>query len=217
MLGQEAVEKDSIFIDRNYREDQFYFAVTYNLLGKKPKELKQSGFSTGVHFGIIRDMPLNERRNKAIGVGLGLSVNSYNQNMLINEIQNDFSYEIINEKELTIKRNKFTTYLVEVPLEFRWRTSTAKDYKFWRIYTGLKFGYVFYNQSKFIGSIPDIKIRNIDDFNAFQYGLTLSAGYSTWNFNIYYGLNSIFKESAQLNEAAIDFNSIKIGLIFYIL
>jgi hypothetical protein len=31
---------------------------------------------------------------------------------------------------------KFTQLLVEVPLEFRWRSSTFESYKFWRIYGG---------------------------------------------------------------------------------
>lgn len=218
MFAQEPKGVDTSFVDNKYKEDQFYFSVTYNLLGKKQKEIKQSGFSSGIHFGLIRDFPFNERRNKAFGIGLGLSVNSYNQNMLISEdIDGTYTYQIIDESEVTIKRNKFTTYLIEVPLQYRWRTSTAKDYKFWRIYTGVKFGYVFYNTTKFNGSVPDIKYSNVDDFNNFQYGLTLSAGYSTWNLSVYYGLNSIFKDNAQLNGKAIDMNSIKVGLMFYVL
>lgn len=209
---------DTTFVDDTYREDQFYFSITYNLLQSKPDDMSQRGFSSGFHFGFIRDMPINEKRNIALGVGLGLSSNSYNQNMLISQDEtNDFVYEIINEDDIRIDRNKFTTYLVELPIEFRWRTSTAKDYKFWRIYTGVKFGYVFMNSSKYKGSLGAIKNSSIDDINALQYGLTLSAGYSTWNFHLYYGLNPIFKDSATLNSESIDTSTIKIGLMFYIL
>jgi hypothetical protein len=163
-------------------------------------------------------MPINEKRNIALGIGLGLSSNSYNQNMLISQDEaNDYVYEIINEDEVSIDRNKLTTYMVELPIEFRWRTSTASEYKFWRIYTGVKLGYVFMNSSKYKGSLSTIKNTNIDDINALQYGLTLSAGYSTWNFHVYYGLNPIFKDSATLNGEAMDASTIKIGLMFYIL
>lgn len=218
LMAQQPKDADTTFVDNKYREDQFYLSVTYNLLGKKPSEIKQSAFSSGIHFGVIRDFPFNERRNKAFGIGLGLSVNSYNQNMLISENANgDYTYQIIDESQITIKRNKFTTYLVEVPLQYRWRTSTAKDYNFWRIYTGVKFGYVLFNSSKFRGSIDDIKNSSIDDFNKLQYGLTLSAGYSTWNFSVYYGLNPIFKDTAQLDGKAMDMNSINVGLMFYVL
>lgn len=216
LFGQQST--DSIVVDHRYREDQFYFSLTYNLLVKIPNDLKQTGFSSGIHLGVIRDMPINERRNKAIGIGLGLSTNSYNQNVLISQdADGAYVYQIIDENEITIKRNKFTTYALEVPIQYRWRTSTAKDYKFWRIYTGLKLGYVFYNASKFSGSIADIKISNNNDLEKLQYGLTLSAGYSTWNFHVYYGLNSIFKDAAQLNGNPIDMNSIKVGLMFYVL
>lgn len=209
---------DTTIVDEKYREDQFYISITYNLLQSKPDGISQRAFSSGFHLGFIRDMPINEKRNIALGIGLGLSSNSYNQNMLISQGEtNDFEYETINEDDVSIDRNKFTTYLVELPIEFRWRTSTASEYKFWRIYTGVKFGYVFMNSSKYKGSLGTIKNTNIDDIQALQYGLTLSAGYSTWNFHLYYGLNPIFKDSATLNSESIDTSSIKIGLMFYIL
>ncbi|HLT34467.1 MAG TPA: porin family protein [Aquaticitalea sp.] len=212
-------ENDSIaIVDTKYREDQFYLSVTYNLLSQVPDGLAQSGFSSGFHLGFIRDFPLNEQRNVAIGVGLGLSSNSYNQNMLIAEQPNgDYSYTIIEEDSISFSKNKFSTYMVEMPLEFRWRTSTASEYQFWRIYTGLKFSYVFYNSSKFDGSIGTIKNSNIDNINRLRYGLTLGAGYSTWNAHIYYGLNSIFDKDAKIDGHSVDMRSIKIGLMFYIL
>ena len=213
------VKNDSItVIDTKYREDQFYVSLTYNLLAQKPENLSQQGFSAGFHLGFIRDFPINERRNWAIGVGVGLSSNSYNQNLLIAEQTNgEFDYSIINEDSISFNKNKFTTYLVEVPLELRWRTSTATEYKFWRIYTGVKFGYVVYNSSKFEGDLGTLKNNNIADINGLRYGLTFSAGYSTWNAHIYYGLNSLFDKSAKIDGQSIDLTSVKIGLIFYIL
>lgn len=218
-LDSSFTQNDSIkVIDTKYREDQFYLSITYNLLGQKPNGLSQRGFSSGFHFGFIRDFPINERRNVAIGVGLGLSSNSYNQNMLIAEQPNgNLKYSFINEDSISFSKNKFSTYLVEVPLEFRWRTSTAKDYKFWRIYTGFKIGYVFYNSSKFNGDLGTIKNSNIADMNSLRYGFTFSAGYSTWNAHIYYGLNSIFEKSARIDGRSVDMNSIKIGVMFYVL
>ena len=203
---------------KNYREDQFYASITYNLLNEKPSDVSQSGFSSGFHFGFIRDMPINERRNFAIGLGLGISANSYNQkNLLIEEHNNDVTFSIIDEDDYNVTKNKFSTYLVEVPLEIRWRTSTAEDYNFWRIYTGIKIGYLVYNSTKFQSELANIKLSNVDSFNKLQYGLTMSVGYSTWNFFVYYGLNPIFDDTSKLNEESIDMKSLKIGLMFYIL
>lgn len=216
-MGQ--IENDTIVkeTDTKYREDQFYFAVTYNLLGKKPDGVSQSGFSSGFHLGFIRDFPFNKRRNWALGLGLGLSSNSFNNNFLIyKDEENNYGYIVLDKNDINYTKNKFTTYMVEMPLQLRWRTSTAEEYKFWRIYLGMNLGYVVYNSTKFKGDIGSFKDDRIEEFNDFQYGLTLSAGYNTWNVYIYYGLNPIF-EGISLDNKSVDMNAVKIGLIFYIL
>lgn len=205
-------------VDTLYKEDQFYIGATYNILGNKPSGLSQSGFSFGLHFGFIKDMPINKKRNKAIGIGLGYSTNAFNNNLLVNNnAEGNTTYSIIDETTVSFTKNKLSQHIIELPIEFRWRTSTAKNYNFWRIYTGFKLGYVFSNTTKFKGSSGDFKNRNISDFNDFQYGLSLSAGYNTWNIYAYYGLNSIFSNKAKIGNKSIDMNAVKIGLIFYIL
>jgi hypothetical protein len=216
-FSQDENNTDKTELYKNYREDQFYFSVTYNLFNEKPSDVNQSGFSTGFHFGFIRDMPINENRNIAFGLGLGLSSNSYNQNISISEVDNETVFNIIDESEINVSKNKFTTYLLEVPFEFRWRKSNATDYNFLRIYPGFKLGYLFYNSTKFKSDAGNVILKNLDEFNTLQYGLTLSVGYGTWNFHAYYGLNSIFDDSARLNNQSIDMKSFKIGLMFYIL
>lgn len=208
---QQFVENDSL-----YKEDQFYAGVTYNLLGKKPSDLTQSGFSTGFQFGFIKDMPLNDNRNVAIGIGLGYALNSFNQNIKISKASNgNYTYTFLEANTYT--KNKFTSHLIELPIEFRWRTSTASEYKFWRIYTGVKLGYAILSSTKFKGVSGSFKHMNISDFNKFEYGLTLSAGYNTWNFYFYYGLNPVFSNTAVLEGNRIEMNAIKVGLMFYIL
>lgn len=209
---------DTTFVDEKYREDQFYVSVTYNLLGKKPEGVSQNGFSSGFHLGFIRDMPVNKKRNVALGLGLGVSTNSYNQTLLISKSSdNTIEYSLLNKDAASFRKNKFTTYRLEVPLEFRWRTSNAMEYNFWRVYTGFKLSYLIYNSSKFKSSEGDILLYNIDDFNEIQYGFMMSAGYSNVNVHFYYSLNDIFKNGVQLNNEHIGMNVVKIGLILYIL
>ena len=214
------LETDTLkVVDDRYREDQFYISITYNLLANKPTGVTQSGFSTGYHLGFIRDMPINKQRNLAIGIGLGVSSNSYNNTLLINQAGNDYTYEVIDDRDLSYDKNKFTNYLVEFPVELRWRTSTATEYNFWRIYTGFKVGYVVYNSSKFVSNSGDLRLSQIDDMNNFQYGLTFSAGYSNISFHAYYALNNVFNSNATLvsNGETIETSAVKIGLMFYIL
>ncbi|WP_046744164.1 porin family protein [Kordia zhangzhouensis] len=213
--AQEEVILDTI-PDENYREDQFYIGITYNILQNRPSEVSQNNFSSGIHLGFIRDFPINENRNKAIGIGIGYSYNSYFHNLKATETDNGIVYEVINGDE-NFSRNKYRTHEVELPIEFRWRTSTATDYKFWRIYAGFKLGYMFSGISKFIGDSGKLKFQN-DDFDSFRYGLTLSAGYNTWNFHLYYGLNALFKDGTSTNTGErFEMSAIKVGLMFYIL
>lgn len=203
-------------LDTKYREDQFYFGVTYNLLKKMPQNMTQYGFSGGFHLGFIRDIPLNDKRTTAIGIGIGYSVNSINQNLKISEDQNgNINYNLVENGSFII--NRYSQHLVEAPFEIRWRTSTPETYKFWRIYTGFKLGYVFSSTIKFKGDPNNYKLKDLEDFNSFQYGITLSAGYDKFNAHVYYALNSLFKDQAKLNGEQLNPSLIKIGLMLYIL
>lgn len=204
-------------VDSLYKEDHFYAGITYNLLIKQPSELSQDGFSLGFNLGYIKDMPINKARNKAFGVGIGYSTNSYNQNILINKADNGgFEYSILEDRN-TYAKNKFSTHLIELPIEYRWRTSTPSDYEFWRIYIGFKLGYIIAHTTKYEGDLGKLKYSNNNDFNNFQYGLTLSFGFNTWNIHVNYGLNSIFSKNAKIDGQSIEMSDLKIGLIFYML
>lgn len=218
LSAQEGVSFNEKTVDSLYKEDQFYIGITYNLIGKRPTGVSQSRFSAGYHFGYTKDMPINKNRNRAIGVGLGFSFNNFNQNILISETaDNNINFQVIDNASVDYSKNKFATFMVEMPIEYRWRTSTAKDYKFWRVYTGVKLGYRLGNRTAFESDSEKIKLSNIKAFNKMQYGAFISAGYNTWNFYAYYGLNSIFKKDIRLDNTVIDANAIKIGLMFYIL
>ena len=82
--AQEEVEAAEV-IDSLYREDQFYVGVTFNLLANRPDGVRQTGFGWSLHGGFIRDMPINKNRTKAIGIGLGLAADTFNQNLFIGE------------------------------------------------------------------------------------------------------------------------------------
>ncbi|WP_369769650.1 porin family protein [Flavobacterium sp. WC2416] len=209
-------EKAPTKIDSLYREDQFYFGFTYNTLQQKPAGLSQKKFSTGLSLGFLRDMPINKDRTVAIASGLGFSYNNYNQNVAITGTNQLPVYDIIDSKA-TYSKNKFTQLLIDLPVEFRWRTSTYESHKFWRIYGGVKFSYLIYDKSVFSDGDGKTTITGNKDFNKFLYGLYVSSGYNTINVYAYYGLNSIFKKTAQINGEQLGIKSLNIGVIFYIL
>ena len=204
--------------DSLYREDQFYIGLTYNKLQNTPKDLSQNKFSSGISFGFLRDMPFNKSRTWAIAAGLGYSLNIFNDNLLINQpsvspsAENIYSFDT----DLIYSKNKMTLHYIDLPIELRWRTSTPDSHRFWRIYTGFKFSYLFYDQYKFVGSGETIKVTGNEDYNKLQYGVYIATGWNTWNFHAYYGLNPIFK-NAQVDGQSIDMKTFNLGLMFYIL
>ena len=200
-------QKDSTFVDNKYLEDQLYFNLTYIHMLNLPDKISQSGFSFGLGGGFIKDFPLSKKRNIGLGAGLGYGLNNYYFN-----VQLDAAEPSANEE--TLKNNKIILHTVELPIELRFRNSTALKYKFWRFYPGFKIAYVFDNNTSFSRS-SDFDVSDIININDFIYGLTFSAGYNKWNLHLYYGLNDLFNET-NANDYQISISDFRIGLIFYI-
>lgn len=209
-------EKPVIKIDSLYREDQFYFTVGYNLLTQTPDGLKQDKFSAEISAGFLRDMPINKKRTVAIAAGLGLTYQNYFQNLTISESQDGTLIYGVNDYNEFVS-NKYRQYLVDLPIEFRWRNSTYESHKFWRVYAGLKLSYVLASKSVVDDGENTYIVRNNSDINRFQYGATISAGYNTWNAYLYYGLNPLFKDVKTVSGESVKMKTMSVGLIFYIL
>jgi len=196
------------FEDDKYLEDQLYFSLTYIKLTELPEAFSQTGFSYGLGFGAIKDIPLNKRRNFGVGIGLGYSVNINYFNV------KEATIPLPDNTSNTLKSNKVVTHSVEMPFELRFRTSTSQKYKFWRLYPGFKLGYIFATNSN-LKQREDFQVDDIVEISKFNYGLTFSAGYNKWNFHLYYGLNDLLTE-AKNNNYEIGIQDLRIGLIFYI-
>jgi len=202
-------------LDSLYREDQFYIGFTYNILQNLPDGVEQNKFSSGYSFGFLRDMPFNKARTWAIGAGLGFSISNLNHNIYITDYDHDYQYMTI-PSDMPYDRSKLILNYVDLPIELRWRTSSPKTHKFWRVYTGIKLSYLVFSKYKFKNGSDKFSVNNNADIDKLQYGMYLATGFNTWNLNIYYGFNPIFK-SAEIDGKPIDMRSLNIGLMFYIL
>lgn len=203
-------------IDSLYREDQFYAGLNYNSIVKKPEGLSQDKISFGFSAGFLRDFPLNKSRTFAIAPGIGFTFNNYLQNMAITGTSNNPIYGVV-PSDVDFNKNRFEQFRVEVPIEFRWRTSTPETFQFFRLYGGFKVSYLLYDKSVFDDGIQKIVIKGNKDFEEFLYGVYVSIGYSAFNLQVYYGLNSIFKSTAQINSVPLAMNTLSLGVVFYIL
>lgn len=215
-FGHAQTSRENEEVDTKYLEDQFYFGLGYNFLLNRPNNVEQRSLSYNLQTGFIKDLPLNARRNVALGIGFGYATNSYYTNVVATETDTDIVYTISDGTDF--KRSKFETHAIEVPFELRWRTSTPTEYKFWRIYTGFKLAYVFARSSRFVSENGSQRLQNPDIQNL-QYGLMLNFGFNTFNVHAYYSLNSLLKEDVLLSDGAtpFDLKVLRIGVIFYIL
>jgi hypothetical protein len=202
---------DSI-IDLKYLEDQLYLSVSYSILNNKPAPISQNGFSGGFSMGFIKDIPLNEQRNVGLAIGVGYAYNVYVQNLKISRDNLTTLFELAEE----YKTNRLGINAIEMPIEFRWRTSTPEKYSFWRVYGGAKIAYLVAAKTKFVDSDVQITTKNIPEINKIQYGVILAAGYGNWNLYFYYSLSPLFK-NAEFNEKELDIKDINVGLKFYMM
>ena len=195
-----------------YREDQIYINIYYNSLKNGVEEFKENKFSSSINFGFIRDIPLNKSGKFALGIGLGLGFNSYNNNLKINQINNNLNFEFL-DNQIEYDKNKFLSSEIQIPLEIRLRNSSINTYKFWRFYAGIKYSRLLSSKYKF--DSENIKYQ-IDDIhlNPDKIGLTLNIGFNTWNIGLYKAIRPFFDKK---NNLSTDLEEFKVGLIFYIL
>ena len=195
---------------QRYREDQIYFSLYYNSLGNNLDNFKENKFSSSLNFGFIRDIPLTKSGKFAIGVGLGVGINSFNNNM---KLSNTNSYILLNNREIP-QKNVFNFSEFQIPFEIRWRNSSVDNYKFWRIYTGLRYSRLFSSSYKFESEQEKYKLNNTP-INLDQLGLTFNIGFNTWNIGLYKSLDSLFNKKIQSLPKELE--QFKLGLVFYIL
>ena len=202
----------SIISKDNYREDQFYFGSSYFIQTEPIENFKQNGFSGNFQFGFIRDFPLNNNSTKAIGIGLGFERNFFTSNIQPIKTNGNINYRIVISRFLESK-NKISFSSFVLPIEYRWRSSSIDQYKFWRIYSGLKIkkNFPLYSNPSY-GS--EITIDEIEDWTTSIY---LYAGYNTWNISLEYDLNPILKNQKTSNGENLNISFFRLGLVFYIL
>jgi hypothetical protein len=197
---------------QKYREDQIYFSVYYNSLGSELDNFKENKFSSSFNIGFIRDISISKSGKFALGLGVGYGTNSFNNNMKLS-YNNQNLYELLSNRDAPTK-NTFNFSEIQFPLEIRWRNSSPSNYKFWRIYAGLKYSKVIQSAFKHDSSKENYKLTNLP-INLDQLGFTLNIGYNTWNIGLYKSLRPFFNKNIQSLPLVLE--QFKVGLIFYIL
>lgn len=200
--------------DDFYREDQIYVSLYYNSLNNNIDDLKENNFSSSINFGFIRDIPLNKSGKFALGIGAGLGFNSFNNNLKINNTtSNNFVFDFL-ENQREYDKNTYSFTEIQFPLEIRLRNSSIDNYKFWRLYAGLRYSKLLTSNYKFKSENLNYSLDS-PPINTDQLGLTLNIGFNTWNIGLYKAIRPFFNQ--ENNNLNLDLEQFKVGLIFYIL
>ena len=196
-------------VDSSYREDQIYASIGYPLLIDTPEGVAQKKLSHTFSLGFIRDMPINSSRNLALGLGFGLNYNVVYTNL---QFTDDMETTTFVSSDVI---NQWNSVDVEIPLEFRWRSSTPANYQFWRIYAGVV-GYYSLSakqrtRAAIMESITSLSVQN------FRLAFRLNVGNNTWNLTYTHPIDSFFDfEKSTHNKSLSQLKTAKLGLVFYI-
>ena len=195
--------------DPLYREDQIYASVGYPLLIDVPEALTQNKLSHTFSLGFVRDMPINRARNLAFGLGFGLNYNVVHTNLQFTENMEAYTYLSSNVT------NQWNNLDLEIPLEFRWRSSVPLNYQFWRAYAGLVGYYTLSanqrTRTALIDSITSLSVQK------FRLALRLNVGNNTWNLTYTHPIDSFFDyDKSPHNKLFSQLKIAKLGLVFYI-
>ena len=198
-----------------YREDQIYLGGTFLSIIRNQSEFFQRGISSHFQIGFIRDMPISKDGQWAFGLGFGYSTTQYNSNLLRIDPKDQDKIEYqLSTNTVTGNSMSFGFQSIELPIEFRWRTSSPTAYQFWRIYGGTKFLWNFSGRTKFEGQNTSI----LSEINRLSNEVFLSFGYNTWNFYLAYETNAVLTDLSIVGqEKNLRINALKLGLIFFLL
>lgn len=192
----------------NYKEDQIYFNFNFDFQLKSIENYQQNGFSRSFNIGLLKDISLNEKGNKALAFGLGYGFSRLVSNLDVGE---NLNFIIQSDSAL---RNRLSYHSIQFPVELRLRTSTLESFAFWRVYLGYRLNYNFSAKYKpFFGRETELK----NQVSEFSHSLSLSLGFDTWNIRFETGLSPVIKISSNSNNTNNNFYVSSIGLVFYLL
>lgn len=196
-----------------YREDQLFFNFSAISLLNKSQGLEQSGFSYTITTGYLRDIPINKRGSLAFAVGAAYR---YNSLQLYNTPADISEPLVVLSDQQTIDNFGLKVHGIQFPLEFRWRSSTATKYTFWRVYTGFSFNYLMVPEYKYTLDQSTEKISSKDQIRNWEFGPHINLGYGFWNFHMFYSMTGVFDDELQSASSWADFRYLELGISWYI-
>ncbi len=215
---------------RMHPTDRFIVTLFTDIWQDTPDQMELKTIQRGISINALQDMPL-WRTNFSIAAGLGFtSHNLYSDHFyLFNTYENRFDFYPI---PYSYEKNKISLNYMEVPVQLRYRTRDLN--RTFRIYAGMKAGYLVNAHTKYVGKMTfsgpggiqflnddeagetttmerttKIKTHKLRNINNLRVGLSAMVGYRSVNLYIYYPITNIFDDNH-----AEDMRPITLGFSF---
>ena len=193
---------ESEFDLRNYKSDpndRLIIEVNHTgWLGLPPNIAQNNVASIGMNVAIMFDKPIG---NSPFSFGYGIGFFSHNFHSNAGFIYNKDSVgdgftTLLQPLTRPYSLNRYAQKILEIPLEFRLRTKTDKQFK---IHFGGKIGYVVNNFHTVKDNDGKTRVYNIKNINPIRYGINFRIGFEQFAISASYYFTDIFKKDKGVN------------------
>lgn len=188
---------DSEFDKKNYKldkGDRLIIEINHTGWLNIPANIKQENAkSIGVNFSLMFDKPLGHSPF-SIGYGIGLFSHNFHSNA-------DFVYQLdsasnsllttLQPYKRPVELNRYAQKILEIPIEFRFRTKTDRQFK---IHVGGKIGYVVNDFRSIRDNDGKIRVYDVKNINPLRYGINFRIGFQQFALTASYYFTEIFKK-----------------------
>lgn len=190
-----------------------------------PDGMEMKTINRGMSVNLFYDMPIG-RTNFSLAAGGGISSHNIYSDHLYAYHPLSGQYEFM---EITgdYDKNKLSLNYFDIPLQFRYRSRNLPHV--FRVYAGIKAGYLFNAHTKYKGQIKvpppaysssshflDKEVKNkelsLGEIEKFRAGLTLMLGYGQANLHLYVPFLSVFRDN---NASEMEAISIGLSVIIF--
>jgi len=162
-----------------------------------PRGIKIRTINQGFQGFAMYNVPFG-KSNFGFAIGLGFRVHNLFGNFIVKSTSDSTTFIAIDTMNIDYKRSKLTLPIIELPIEFRFKSRSKVA-----LGIGFKVGYLLPAHTKYVGDNYDpkngeklrVKYREIKNLEQFSYGPTLRIGYRWFHLNAYYSLSTLFTKN----------------------
>jgi hypothetical protein len=187
-------------------DDRLIFDLTLDNFAVSPSSLEVNiPKSRGINIKLMKDKLIKNSRF-SFGYGLGFSSQNFDTDrFIVFDDSLDVTFFVPFDSATDVKRNKLSVNYLDLPLEFRFRTTPNSKNNSFKIAIGFKIGVLLQSHIKYEDGDGKVKFYNIENLYKYRYGVDARIGYGIWGLNAYYSLLPLFDEKKAPEVVPISF------------